>query len=121
MFFSSADDVHSIVSGKIALRYSGPNVDAMKQIAQASQKRSLADFQKVSLYSEKQAWATKSLLQPQSLAKRNQKEGCHLHFRMYNVLPKISLVQLSRCSDLESCANGVWKEKCVLLHHIINI
>ena len=45
--FFSADDVQSIVSGKLALRYSGPDVDAMKSIAQASQKRSLADFQQV--------------------------------------------------------------------------
>ncbi len=47
----SPDDVQSIVSGKLALRYSGPNVEAMKNIAQASQKRSLADFQKVKVVS----------------------------------------------------------------------
>ncbi len=46
-FFFSPDDVQSIVSGKLALRYSGRHVEAMKDIAQASQKRSLADFQKV--------------------------------------------------------------------------
>ena len=45
----SPDDVQSIVSGKLALRYSGPNVEAMKSIAQASQKRSLANFQKVKM------------------------------------------------------------------------
>ncbi|XP_014778032.1 26S proteasome non-ATPase regulatory subunit 11 [Octopus bimaculoides] len=39
-----ADEVQAIVSGKIALKYTGPNIDAMKSIAQASQKRSLADF-----------------------------------------------------------------------------
>ena len=38
------------MSGKLALRYSGPNVEAMKSIAQASQKRSLANFQKVKLF-----------------------------------------------------------------------
>ncbi|XP_064647631.1 26S proteasome non-ATPase regulatory subunit 11-like [Lineus longissimus] len=41
-----ADEVHSIVSGKLALRYAGPEIDAMKSIATASHKRSLADFQK---------------------------------------------------------------------------
>ena len=49
IFFScSADDVQSIVSGKLALRYAGPNVDAMKSIAKASKNRSLSEFQQVS-------------------------------------------------------------------------
>jgi len=39
------EDVHSIISGKLALRYAGPEIDAMKSIAQASSKRSLAEFQ----------------------------------------------------------------------------
>jgi len=46
IMLNNADDVHSIVSGKLALRYTGAEVEAMKQIANASKKRSLADFQK---------------------------------------------------------------------------
>lgn len=39
------EDVQSITMGKLALRYAGPNIDAMRGVAQASHKRSLADFQ----------------------------------------------------------------------------
>lgn len=40
-----SDDVNQIVSGKLAIAYSGRHIDAMKAVAQASHKRSLADFQ----------------------------------------------------------------------------
>lgn len=40
-----ADDVNQIVSGKMAITYSGRDIDAMKAVAQASHKRSLADFE----------------------------------------------------------------------------
>jgi hypothetical protein len=37
--------VTNLVSGKLALRYSGPALDAMKAVALAAKARSLADFQ----------------------------------------------------------------------------
>ncbi|EGF80208.1 hypothetical protein BATDEDRAFT_16672 [Batrachochytrium dendrobatidis JAM81] len=40
-----AEDVHNIVNGKVAQRYSGPDVDAMKAIATAHENRSLLEFE----------------------------------------------------------------------------
>lgn len=40
-----ANDVHAICIAKNALNYSGVDIDAMKSIAEAGRKRSLADFQ----------------------------------------------------------------------------
>lgn len=45
IMLKQAEDVQSITMGKLALRYAGPNIEAMKGVAQASHKRSLADFQ----------------------------------------------------------------------------
>merc|ERR1719412_940807 len=39
------EEVHNIVSGKLALKHSGADIEAMKLVAQASKNRSLADFQ----------------------------------------------------------------------------
>jgi len=39
------DDVQSIISGKLALRYAGEDIEAMKCIATASHNRSLLEFQ----------------------------------------------------------------------------
>jgi len=39
------DEVHHIVSGKLALKYQGAGIEAMKKVANASKDRSLADFQ----------------------------------------------------------------------------
>ncbi|BGP55118.1 hypothetical protein JCM8202_004621 [Rhodotorula sphaerocarpa] len=41
-----AEDVASIVSGKAAQRYAGPEVDAMKAVAKAHEERSLQEFER---------------------------------------------------------------------------
>lgn len=43
---NAPDDVNSLISGKLALKYAGKDVESMKAIAAASQKRSLSDFEK---------------------------------------------------------------------------
>lgn len=45
IMLGQSDDVNQIVSGKLAITYSGRHIDAMKSVAEASHKRSLADFQ----------------------------------------------------------------------------
>merc|ERR1719281_2282963 len=45
VMLSQPEDVAGIISGKLALRYGGEGLDAMRAIADASKKRSLADFQ----------------------------------------------------------------------------
>uniref|UniRef100_A0A182JYD3 PCI domain-containing protein n=1 Tax=Anopheles christyi TaxID=43041 RepID=A0A182JYD3_9DIPT len=45
IMLGQSDDVNQIVSGKLAITYSGRDIDAMKAVAEASHKRSLADFQ----------------------------------------------------------------------------
>lgn len=45
IMLNTPDDVQHIISGKLALKYAGRDIDAMKAVATASHKRSLADFQ----------------------------------------------------------------------------
>ncbi|KAJ8981682.1 hypothetical protein NQ317_017303 [Molorchus minor] len=45
IMLNSPEDVQQIVSGKLAIKYAGQDIEAMKAVAQASHKRSLADFQ----------------------------------------------------------------------------
>ena len=45
------EDVQSIITGKLALKYAGAQVEAMQCIAKASQDRSVAEFKQVHLYS----------------------------------------------------------------------
>ncbi|TSK14719.1 26S proteasome non-ATPase regulatory subunit 11B [Bagarius yarrelli] len=46
IMLSSPEEVQSLISGKLALRYAGRQTDALKCVAQASKNRSLADFEK---------------------------------------------------------------------------
>ncbi|CAG2171772.1 unnamed protein product, partial [Oppiella nova] len=45
IMLNMAEDVQSITMGKLALKHAGKDIDALKAIANASHKRSLADFQ----------------------------------------------------------------------------
>lgn len=46
IMLNSTDDVNSILNGKMATKFAGRNLDAMKAIATAHQNRSLAEFEK---------------------------------------------------------------------------
>lgn len=45
IMLNTPEDVNQILSGKLMLKYNGRDIEAMKEVAQASHKRSLADFQ----------------------------------------------------------------------------
>lgn len=46
IMLNAAEDINSLITGKLALKYGGKEIESMKAIANASQKRSLAEFQK---------------------------------------------------------------------------
>jgi 26S proteasome regulatory subunit N6 len=46
-YISRPEDVQSIITGKLALKYAGAQVEAMQYIAKASQDRSVAEFEMV--------------------------------------------------------------------------
>lgn len=46
IMLNSSEDVQSLVTAKLTLKYAGPQVEAMLSIAKASQNRSIADFEK---------------------------------------------------------------------------
>ena len=46
IMLNAAEDINSLITGKLALKYGGRDIESMKAIANASQKRSLAEFQK---------------------------------------------------------------------------
>jgi 26S proteasome regulatory subunit N6 len=47
IMLNTPDEVANIMSGKLALKYSGVAIDSMKAVAESSKKRSLADYQTV--------------------------------------------------------------------------
>ncbi|KAJ4462202.1 putative 26S proteasome non-ATPase regulatory subunit 11 [Paratrimastix pyriformis] len=47
IMMNKPEEVSALLTGRIALKYAGRDVDAMKQIASAQEKRSLHEFQKV--------------------------------------------------------------------------
>ena len=50
-YLFSADDINGLISGKLALKYVGKEIESIKAIAAASTKRSLAEFKKVNFIS----------------------------------------------------------------------
>ncbi|XP_064401733.1 26S proteasome non-ATPase regulatory subunit 11-like [Halichondria panicea] len=46
IMLNTPEDVHSIITGKLALKYAGPQIEAMQSIARASEHRSVAEFKK---------------------------------------------------------------------------
>ena len=54
--FVRVDDVNNLITGKLALKYAGTDIESMKAIAAACKNRSLAEFQKVNIFYFKIFW-----------------------------------------------------------------
>merc|ERR1711970_1004221 len=88
------EEVPNIVSGKLAVRYSGNHVDAMKEIALASSKRSLAKFNTaLSTYKEE--------LEGDMIVQAHLKTlyDTHLEQNLCRIIEPYSKVQVSYISE----------------------
>mmetsp|Transcript_406 Transcript_406/g.1409 ORF Transcript_406/g.1409 Transcript_406/m.1409 type:complete len:420 (-) Transcript_406:68-1327(-) len=89
------EDVHSILSGKLALKYAGRDLSAMKAIADAHKSRSLQDFEKTL-----KTYAAE--LQEDILIKNHLSElyGTMLEQNLIRIIEPFSCVEISHISEL---------------------